>query len=400
VENDDHYTKNYFIESERVCSKIGGGFDNLDLMNNWVEPIEGDITNLSDNLTTHVANSLSCSFDNVLVQIESQLNGIEDFMNLNQTEDLLYFTHSDHLGSSSFITDLSGEAVQHLQYLPFGESLVSQTSSSWQTRYTFSGKEKDAETGYSYFGARYYDSDLSVWLSVDPMAHALPSWSPYVAFGDNPINNIDPDGRYFIGVNDKAVKFRQRKDGILKVGRNASADLKCLVKTVNASGSGTAMNQIYEASQNKTKIHVSVESEIHDKAGQLGYGLLGLHQAHDADGNALKWNSDKGDFDGTPAYVEGEEGVYKEATITIFKGNIEESGGNAQYYDFDITVKQEVANTFQHESHHDTDKEFIQDLRNKREGKPNEGIDPHQNIHPQEQKVYQEMHDSNKKKSP
>jgi hypothetical protein len=40
----------------------------------------------------------------------------------------------------SFITDLSGEAVQHLQYLPFGESFVSQTSSSWQTRYTFSGK--------------------------------------------------------------------------------------------------------------------------------------------------------------------------------------------------------------------------------------------------------------------
>jgi RHS repeat-associated protein len=39
-------------------------------------------------------------------------------------------------------------------------------SSPYQTPYKFSGKEKDEESGYSYFGARYYDADLSVWLSV------------------------------------------------------------------------------------------------------------------------------------------------------------------------------------------------------------------------------------------
>ena len=46
--------------------------------------------------------------------------------------------------------------------------------------YTFSAKEKDAETGLTYFGARYYSSDLSVWLSVDPMSGKYPSLSPYV----------------------------------------------------------------------------------------------------------------------------------------------------------------------------------------------------------------------------
>ena len=80
------------------------------------------------------------------------------------------------------------------------------------------------------------------------------------------------------------------------------------------------------------------------------------------------------------------------------RGNIEESGGNGQYQGYDVTNQQEMGNTFQHESNHDTDKEFIQDLRNKRDGKPNEGIDPHKNIHPQEQKVYKEMHKHNKKK--
>jgi RHS repeat-associated protein len=100
----------------------------------------------------------------------------------------------------SFITDLSGEAVQHLQYLPFGESFVTQTSSSWQTRHTYSGKEKDEETGYSYFGTRYYSSEESIWLSVDPLSDKYPSMSAYMYVGGSPINIIDPDGNYLFGL--------------------------------------------------------------------------------------------------------------------------------------------------------------------------------------------------------
>lgn len=71
-----------------------------------------------------------------------------------------------------------------------------QTSSSWESRYTFSGKEKDVETGYSYFGARYYDSDLSVWLSVDPLADKYPSMSAYMYTASNPVMFVDPDGKW------------------------------------------------------------------------------------------------------------------------------------------------------------------------------------------------------------
>ena len=40
---------------------------------------------------------------------------------------------------------------------------------SFQSTSSFTGKERDSETGFSYFGARYYDSDLMTgWLSVDP----------------------------------------------------------------------------------------------------------------------------------------------------------------------------------------------------------------------------------------
>ena len=75
------------------------------------------------------------------------------------------------------------------------------------------GKERDSETGFSYFGARYYDSDLMTgWLSVDPMADKYPSLSPYAYCGwtrptgadehrliefniaNNPVKLVDPDG--------------------------------------------------------------------------------------------------------------------------------------------------------------------------------------------------------------
>ena len=61
-------------------------------------------------------------------------------------------------------------------------------------RYTFSAKEKDAETGYSYFGSRYYSSELGIWLSVDPMSDKYPSLSPYTYCADNPVKLVDPNG--------------------------------------------------------------------------------------------------------------------------------------------------------------------------------------------------------------
>ena len=60
--------------------------------------------------------------------------------------------------------------------------------------FTFSAKERDPETGLSYFGSRYYSSDLSIWLSVDPMSDKYASLSPYVYCADNPVMLVDPNG--------------------------------------------------------------------------------------------------------------------------------------------------------------------------------------------------------------
>ena len=78
--------------------------------------------------------------------------------------------------------------------------------SSISCHFTFSAKEKDVETGLSYFGSRYYSSDLSIWLSVDPMSDKYPSLSPYVYCANNPVMLVDPDGEEFEGPDDPPKK--------------------------------------------------------------------------------------------------------------------------------------------------------------------------------------------------
>ena len=57
-------------------------------------------------------------------------------------------------------------------------------------------EQRDEETGYGYFGARYMDHELmTMWLSVDPMADKYPSISPYAYCAWNPVKLVDPDGR-------------------------------------------------------------------------------------------------------------------------------------------------------------------------------------------------------------
>jgi RHS repeat-associated protein len=82
--------------------------------------------------------------------------------------------------------------------------------------YTFSAKERDSETSLSYFGSRYYSSDLSIWLSVDPMSGKYPSLSPYVYCANNPVKLVDPNGNFPI------IPF------LIKAGINAMAD--CLMQ--------------------------------------------------------------------------------------------------------------------------------------------------------------------------
>jgi RHS repeat-associated protein len=117
----------------------------------------------------------------------------------NEAEPTFYY-HTDHLGSAAYLTNQVENMVQTLNYLPYGEDWVdiqhlNETMYPVLGIYSFNGKEKDYESGFHYYGARYYNSELSIWLSVDPMSDKYPSLSPYAYCADNPVKFIDPKGR-------------------------------------------------------------------------------------------------------------------------------------------------------------------------------------------------------------
>jgi len=183
-------TANYSLLTANSYFASGGGLQEIDM----VEEGQSELIVSHQERFVELFNNLAACLDADFHSAEDMLKSLYKWQNVKKVETDCYWYHPDHLGSSSWITDSAGTAVQHLHYLPWGENFVNQKTTSFSSMYTFSAKEKDTETGYSYFGSRYYNSDLSIWLSVDPMSDKYPSLSPYVYCADNPVKLVDPDG--------------------------------------------------------------------------------------------------------------------------------------------------------------------------------------------------------------
>ena len=111
--------------------------------------------------------------------------------------------HSDHLGSTSYLTDNDGNVSQFVCYTPYGETLVDEHltdidsilhNGTYRTKYLFNGKELDNETHLYYYGARYFEPNIALWYGVDPLTEKYPFNSAYVYCNANPVKYVDPDG--------------------------------------------------------------------------------------------------------------------------------------------------------------------------------------------------------------
>jgi RHS repeat-associated protein len=115
--------------------------------------------------------------------------------------------------------------------MPYGEPFINEriSSSSYEERYTFTGKERDSETGYSYFGARFYDSDLMTgWLSIDPQSDKFPNISPYNYCNWNPVKLKDLDGEAPVKAFVTAAKLVKKAYNIYK--KTGNLTMKSLKK--------------------------------------------------------------------------------------------------------------------------------------------------------------------------
>jgi RHS repeat-associated protein len=150
------------------------------------------------------------------------------------------YYHLDAVGNIRAITDVSGNVIERHDYLPFGEECLTgpcvnnpQVGAGQPRKFT--GKERDAETGLDYFGARYYGSKIGRFTTVDPVYTWRENlvdpqrWNRYAYGPNNPLRYVDPDGRDAI-----AVAFPDYKISVAgtKVGGLGHAG----VVTIDSSG--------------------------------------------------------------------------------------------------------------------------------------------------------------------
>jgi len=105
--------------------------------------------------------------------------------------DAITYNLESQIGSSSVRLNTSGTVIDREEYYPFGDSSL---RTFIKKRYRYVGKEKDLESGLYYYGARYYAAWTCRFISVDPLAHDYPFYTPYNYAGNKPINKIDIDG--------------------------------------------------------------------------------------------------------------------------------------------------------------------------------------------------------------
>ena len=219
------YTKHYYAGTERLATVIGGGgfgdmespIDKLSSQHDWdivktfysyyqnYDPFFYQKIVSQPEKTEDIFGQPSSDLDYqckptelVMVDIlnppDILLKSISSNEHINNDDKEKFFYHGDHLGSASWITDYQGYPVQYIHYAPYGEMIANQRPMNYDERYKFTGKERDWETGYDYFGARYLWSDAGIFISPDPHSDARPWLSSYAYCSWNPVNRLDPDG--------------------------------------------------------------------------------------------------------------------------------------------------------------------------------------------------------------
>ena len=260
------YTKHYYNGSQRIASRLGDYWgdgntmvrnDDLIALLDTTKSLWNDITYVwepshqdmqdDEQFIDVGGNSLPIHrYGPYIGEIGSHLYDADIFSyvfwgDFHITDDTggdgLFFYHSDHLGSANWITNSQGQAVQYLHYMPFGELWENQQLSEYDERFKFTGKERDTETGYDYFGARYYSPMIGHWLSPDPLSNKYPNISPYAYCGWNPLKYIDPNGMY--------IEVSQNGDGTYSVISGEVNDDKNIYIVTDGERTGEVLGEMF-----------------------------------------------------------------------------------------------------------------------------------------------------------
>ena len=256
----------------------------------------------------------------------------DNFHDKDAYEKMQFYYHPDHLGSSSYITNLDGEVSQHIEYVPFGEVFIEERNNTWNTPYLFNAKELDEETGMYYYGARYYEPRLSLWMSVDKFAEKYPATSGYNYAINNPVRYIDINGDSIrVSSENRELFNKTLKDVFGEFSSKFSyTQSDMLVFSGENKGMNQAQRKVFKRlkevmySKTITNIQYGKDTQITDK-----YGNKKTFKAESGGGAATLLASEVEDYDQNFIVVDPNKtiGETMEVTDVYYKEPIDPQNG-------------------------------------------------------------------------
>ena len=116
--------------------------------------------------------------------------GIDNHLRQTNAGSGISYFLADHLGSTSALTDTEGNVAEQLAYDSFGNS-----AGFVRTRYDYTGRERDPDTGMLDYRARFYDPQTGRFASEDPIA-SFEANNKYNYVRNNPMMLKDPNGTF------------------------------------------------------------------------------------------------------------------------------------------------------------------------------------------------------------
>lgn len=172
----------------------------------------------------------------------------------------------------------TNQVISAQDYDAWGYPLENRTYNSTAMRYDFTGKERDDQTSYDYFGARYYDSRIGRWGGVEPLLDKYPGLTSYCYSLNNPIAFFDGNGLdvYIFGNDASAVtNFMQYETPNLNLSIDKNTGKLSIEKVGN--NLSKAEETIFEASTN-SDINVNLnttDKNYYEKGNENYYFAVG-----------------------------------------------------------------------------------------------------------------------------
>ena len=207
------------------------------------------------------------------------------------------YVHTDALGSVVAMTDQSRNVLERREYEPYGEQLTPAV----QGGPGYTGHVQDAATGLVYMQQRYYDPQLGIFLSVDPVTaytNPIVSFNRYRYANGNPYSFLDPNGMDAIYVSDRLKVVIP----VYFEGNMASAEMKAAVisKVASLQSGYMGLNSFQAVEADAPGVGVNrlvLGDSFHPSFGNAGEGTWG-----GAGGSYIHINCVVGDCAGKAAH--------------------------------------------------------------------------------------------------